>query len=74
MKGLVWFGIALLIVGLLALARGAITYTKTEKPIDIGPVEVTTEKHERSPLPPVLGIVAAAAGVTLIVVGSRRHV
>jgi hypothetical protein len=71
MKGLVVLGILLLLGGLAALIWPAITYTKVEKPIDIGPIEVTTENKERIPLPPIFGIAAAAAGVTLIVVGRR---
>jgi hypothetical protein len=71
MKGLVVFGIALLLAGLAMLAWPAITYTKSEKAIDIGPLEVTTEHKERIPLPPILGVVAAGAGVALIVMGSR---
>ena len=72
MRGLMILGIVLLLGGLLALAYPAITYTKTEKVLDIGPLEVTTENHERIPLPPILGGVAAAAGVALIVMGRGK--
>ena len=66
-------GILLVVVGLLSLALGAITYTRREEVLDVGPVDVTTEKHERIRLPPVLGIVSVIAGVALLVVGSRRQ-
>ena len=66
-------GILLVVVGLLALALGAITYTRREDVLDVGPVGVTTEKHERIPLPPVLGIVSVIGGVGILVAGSRRR-
>ena len=74
MRGLVVLGIVLLLGGLGALIWPAITYTKTEKAIDIGPVEVQTQRKESIPLPPIAGIAAIAAGVTLIIVGRRRPV
>ena len=73
MRGMMLFGIVLLVLGLAALAWPAITYTRTEKVVDIGPLEVTTQDRERIPLPPVLGGAAAAAGVALIVFGGRRR-
>jgi hypothetical protein len=73
MRGLAILGIVLLLGGLAALIWPSITYTKTEKAVDLGPIEVTTQDKERIPLPPIVGITAAASGVVLIVVGSRRH-
>jgi hypothetical protein len=73
MRGLAVLGIVLLLGGLAALIWPSISYTKTEKAIDLGPIEVTTENKEHIPLPPVFGIAAAAAGVVLIAVGSRRR-
>jgi uncharacterized membrane protein YidH (DUF202 family) len=65
-------GVILIVFGLVALAIGGIDYTKREKVIDIGPITATTEKHETIPLPPVVGIVAVAAGVVLVVTGSKK--
>jgi uncharacterized membrane protein YidH (DUF202 family) len=66
-------GILLVVVGLLSLTLGAITYTRREEVLDVGPVEVTREKHERIPLPPVLGIISVIGGVALLVAGARRR-
>ena len=73
MRGLAVLGLLLLLGGLAALIWPSITYTKTEKAIDLGPIEVTTQDKERIPLPPLFGIATAATGLVLIVVGSRRH-
>ena len=65
-------GILLVILGMFALAYGGINYTRTEKVLDIGPIEATAERHERIPLPPVLGGVALVGGIALLAVGTRR--
>jgi hypothetical protein len=65
-------GILLLVFGLLSLAFGSLSYTTRETVIDLGPVEATAERHQRIPLPPLLGIVSVAGGVALIWVSSRR--
>ena len=72
MRPIVLFGIILLIAGLAVLVWPAFTYTTTEEVLDIGPVEVTTQDRERVELPPLLGLGAAAAGIAMIVLGSRR--
>jgi hypothetical protein len=65
-------GVVLIAIGVIALAYGGITYTKREKVLDIGPLEATTERRETIPLPPVLGGLALAGGIVLLIVGSRR--
>jgi len=72
MKPLQILGIALLALGLVSLAYQGITYTKTEKILEVGPITATKEKKETIPLPPVLGGAALVAGVVLLVAGARR--
>jgi hypothetical protein len=66
-------GIILIVVGIVALAYGGISYTRRETIVDIGPIEATAEKRETIPLPPVLGGLALAAGVVLLVYGARTR-
>ena len=72
MRGTMLLGVILLIAGLAGLAWPVITYTTTEKVVDIGPVEVTAEREKRVPVPPIVGGLAAIAGVVIIVAGSRK--
>jgi hypothetical protein len=65
-------GIILIVIGVIALAYGGISYTRREKVVDIGPVELTAERRESIPLPPLLGGLALAGGVVLLIAGSRR--
>jgi hypothetical protein len=71
MKPTVLLGIALIVLGVIALAYQGITYTTREKVIDLGPLKATVEKEKTIPLPPVLGALALAGGIVLVVVGRR---
>jgi hypothetical protein len=72
MKPIVLIGIVLLVLGVLALAYQGINYTRHENILDIGPIHATAEKHERIPIPPVLGGLALAGGIVLLVIGARQ--
>jgi len=63
-------GIALIILGVLALAYQGITYTTREKVIDLGPLKASVDKEKNIPLPPIVGVLALAGGVALVIVGA----
>ena len=65
-------GVALIALGLVALAYQGITYTSRETVIDIGPIHATADREKTLPLSPVLGVVAVAGGVVLLVAGMRK--
>jgi hypothetical protein len=73
MKSTAIIGLLLVVLGLGALAYQGINYTTRETVIDIGPVHATAERHRTLPLPPVVGAVAVAGGVALLVAGMRRR-
>ena len=72
MKPIIWVGILLIVLGALVLAYQGINYTRQKKVFDVGSVHLTTETHERIPLPPILGGLALAGGVILLVMGARN--
>jgi hypothetical protein len=65
--------IVLIVIGVIALAYGGISYTREKKVIDLGPIEATTQTRETIPLPPILGVAAIAAGVVMLVVSGRKR-
>ena len=65
-------GIILVIFGVFVLASEGITYTKTEKIIDIGPIQATAQHRKTIPISPLAGGAAVAAGIALVIVGARR--
>jgi len=66
-------GVVLIVLGVVALAYGGISYTRREKVVDIGPIEATAEKRETIPLPPLLGGLALAGGVVLLIYGAKSR-
>src|SRR5262245_10479257 len=65
-------GIVLIILGVVALGYQGITYTTREKVLEVGPITATKETKRTVPLPPVLGGLALAGGIVLLVIGARR--
>ena len=63
--------VLLIVLGVVALAWGGISYTREEEILDLGPLEAEAETRETIPLPPILGIVAVGAGVVLLLFGRR---
>ena len=65
-------GIILIVLGVIGLAWGGITYTTTEKVVDIGPIHASRDKTHTVPLPPVAGAIALLAGAVLLASGRNR--
>jgi hypothetical protein len=66
-------GLVLIAIGVISLAVGGISYTRREKVLDIGPIEATAERHKTIPLPPLLGGLALAGGIVLVIAGSKKR-
>ena len=64
-------GIALVALGLIALAYQGISYTSRETVVDLGPIKATADRQRTIPLPPILGGLALAGGVAVLI-GSAR--
>lgn len=73
MSGRTFLGIALVIIGLVALAYQGLTYTTQKKVIDMGPIQATKEAHHTIPLPPILGGLALVCGIVVIVYDRRGN-
>ena len=65
------FGILLLVLGIIALAVPSITFFTTERAVDTGFFAIDYQKPHTIILNPIVGIVAAIAGVAILL-GSRR--
>ena len=72
MKSITLLGIALVVLGGLALAYQGFSYTRREKIIDIGPIHATADTQEHVPIPPIFGGLALAAGVVLLFMGAKQ--
>ena len=72
MKTLTMAGVVLIVIGLTALAYQGVTYTKRETVLDIGPLHATADRQKTLPIPPIVGVVAIAGGVMLLLAGNRK--
>jgi hypothetical protein len=73
MKPIIGVGILLIVLGGLALAYQGFNYTHHEKVMDVGPMHVTREDHDRVSIPPILGGLALVGGIVLLVVGAKKN-
>jgi len=64
-------GIVLIVLGIIGLIYGGISYTRRSDTVTVGPVSATVQERETFPIPPVLGAVALVAGIGLLVAGGR---
>lgn len=64
-------GLILIVLGVLALVYGGFTMVYPDKVVDAGPIEISVDKKKSVPLPPLLGAIAIAGGIGLIVVGRK---
>lgn len=63
--------VLLIVLGLAGVLYGGFTYTREKNVVDLGPVHVTQQKHERVPISPIVGGLVLISGVWLLV--SSRH-
>jgi len=66
-------GIVLVILGVVGLAYGGVTWTTKEKVVDLGPLQVSHDKTQSLPLPPIAGGIGPIAGVVLLVAAGRQQ-
>lgn len=65
-------GALLIVIGLIGLVWGGISYTREETIIDAGPIEATAEKRETIPVGPVVGGIALVGGIVILATGRKR--
>jgi hypothetical protein len=63
--------IILIVLGVIGLLVGGFRIAYPDKVVDAGTIDVSVTKHENIPIPPILGGLALAAGVVLLMVGKR---
>ena len=65
-------GIVLIVVGILALAVPSFTFFTTERAVDTSFLTIDTKKPHTIILNPIVGVVAAVAGIALVFAGGRK--
>ena len=65
-------GIILIVVGILMLIFTNISFTKKEKVVDLGPVEINKNEKKTIDWPSYAGGVAVVAGIVVLAVSKRK--
>lgn len=66
-------GVILLVLGLVMLIWSGFTYTKKEKVIDAGPVQISADRQKSVNWPPYAGAILLIGGILLIAVSGKRE-
>jgi uncharacterized membrane protein len=65
-------GIILLVVGIAMLIWSGFTYTKKEKVVDAGPIQISADKEHSVNWPPYAGGILVIGGIVLLVTGKKK--
>lgn len=66
-------GMVLIVIGLVGLIWGGISWTDEKTVVDIGPIQATAREQKNIPVPPIVGGLAVVAGIVLLVVPGRKR-
>ena len=69
MKG---FGIIIIALGVIMLIWTGFSYTKKEKVVDLGPLEINAEKEKQVNWPSYAGGILVVGGIILLLVDKRK--
>jgi uncharacterized membrane protein YidH (DUF202 family) len=67
-----FLGFVLVVIGILALVYGGISYNRQRTVIDVGPFQATAVEQKNIPLSPIVGGIALLGGIILLVVPKKR--
>jgi hypothetical protein len=64
-------GIALVILGIVALVAGGLGYDRQRTVLEVGGLKATATEHTTIPYSPIIGAIALVGGIVLLV-GAKR--
>jgi hypothetical protein len=71
MKPATVIGIVLILLGIIGFAIGGFSFHHEKKDVDLGPLQVSHEKKETVPIPPILSGIALVGGIVLVIAGAK---
>ncbi|MBA2306253.1 MAG: DUF3185 domain-containing protein [Acidobacteria bacterium] len=66
-------GAVLIVIGLIGLIWGGVSWTEEKTVVDIGPIEAKAREQKSIPITPIVGGIALVAGIVLLVVPGRKR-
>ena len=67
-----FLGFLLVVLGILALVYGGVSYNRQKTVVDVGPFKATATEQRNVPLSPIVGGIALIGGLVLLVVPRKR--
>jgi hypothetical protein len=64
-------GILLVVLGILGIAYGGLSWTRQKTVLDAGPIKVQSSERESLPIPPIVGVICLVGGIALLASGKR---
>ncbi|MNI78073.1 hypothetical protein D3C87_468060 [compost metagenome] len=65
-------GLVLIVIGIAMLIWTGFTYTKKEKLVDAGPIQISADKEKSVNWPPYVGGIILVAGVFVLVASRKK--
>ena len=65
-------GLVLIVLGAILLIWTGFTYTKKEKIVDLGPIQVSADKQKSVNWPPYAGGIVLLAGIVILVSSKNK--
>jgi drug/metabolite transporter (DMT)-like permease len=65
-------GLVLVVLGILALVYGGVSFNRQRTVLDVGPFKATATEQRNVPLSPIVGGIVLLGGVLLLVVPRKR--
>lgn len=65
-------GLILTLLGIAMLVWTGFSYTKKEKVIDAGPIQISADREKNVNWPPYVGGIVLVAGVVILVMSKKR--
>ncbi len=73
MKPATLIGVVLILLGIVGFAVAGFSFHHEKKDVDLGPLQVSHEKKETVPIPPILSGIALVGGIVLVIAGARSR-
>ncbi len=66
-------GVVLIVLGIVMIVWTGFTYTKKEKVIDAGPIQISADREKTVNWPPYLGGVLLIGGIVIVVTSKKSN-
>ena len=65
-------GIALVLLGVVALVYGGLDYNRDRTILEVGSLEIAASERRSLPMPAIAGVIVLIGGFVLLMAGNRR--